>query len=104
MTNGRKNYNEYAESLRTRLTESFAEQGFEVTPSGIEAPNQSNKEALRRLHETAVRHRVARASALRAKELALVKRIAAGSEVQPACISPRLVEVQPRSNDELLFR
>ena len=45
-----------------------------------------------------------RGSALRPKEPTLIKRIADGKNVDPECIAPRLVEVMPNSEEELLFR
>ena len=69
------------------------------------SPNTADKEALRRLHETAVAHKVERsAPSLKSQEHRLLGYIAAGSEVQPEAISPRLIEVKPDSEEELLFR
>ena len=93
-----------AESLRAKVMSSLAQQGFDVTEAGIQAPDQTNKELLRKLHSVAVEHRIKRGSALRPKEPTLIKRIAAGKEVYPERIVPRLVEVLPDSEDELLFR
>lgn len=68
-------------------------------------PDPSDKSQLRKLHEEAVRHRVEQARAkLAAHEDRLLSFIAAGHEVQPELIHPRLVSVQPRSLEELLFR
>lgn len=68
-------------------------------------PDTSDKAAVRRLHETAVAHKIERsAPGLRSQEDKLLRYIAAGNEVQPEAISPRLVEVKPDSEEELLFR
>ena len=99
-----KEYNTYAESLREKIISSLVQQGFDVTEAGIQAPDQTDKELLRKLHSVAVEHRVKRGSALRPKEPTLIKRIAEGNEVDPERVTPRLVEVMPDSEDELLFR
>ncbi|MCY4436190.1 MAG: DUF4338 domain-containing protein [Chloroflexi bacterium] len=90
--------------LRERVIQSLKDQGFVLTESGIQPPDHTDKELLRRLHFLAVQHRIERASGLRSKEPMLIERIAAGSEVNPHCIAPRLVEVLPGTQDELLFR
>ena len=97
-------HNKLTESLRSKIMLSLMQQGFDVTEAGIQAPDQSNKELIRKLHSVAVEHRVNRGSALRPKEPTLIKRIASGKEVDPERIAPRLVEVMPGSEDELLFR
>jgi hypothetical protein len=57
------------------------------------------------LHETAVEHRIERArdGLFRAEE-AMLRHIASGIEIDPSRMSPRLVEVLPDSEEELLFR
>ena len=97
-------YKEYTEGLRARIAESLRRQGFNLTERGIEPPDQTDKESLRKLHSIAVQHRIARGDALAPKELILIRKIAAGNEVNPECIAPRLVEVMPNSHEELLFR
>jgi hypothetical protein len=68
-------------------------------------PDPGNKSHLRRLHEEAVRHRVGQARPnLACHEDRLLSFIAAGDEVHPERIRPRLEIVQPDSEDELLFR
>src|SRR6202011_6180987 len=60
---------------------------------------------VRQLHEPAATHRVRQLGPnLEPVELALLQRLAAGNEVEPARLSPRLIEVQPGTQDELLFR
>ena len=93
-----------AESLREKIILSLSHQGFNVTEAGIQAPDQTNKDLIRKLHSVAVEHRINRGSALRRKEPTLIKRIAEGNNVDPKCIDPYLVEVMPDSEDELLFR
>ena len=94
----------YAESLRKRIIESLRDQGFGLTEKGIELPGGTDKSVIRELHSVAVEHKVERGSRLRSKESSLVNRIASGKQVYPDRISPRLVEVMPRSEEELLFR
>ena len=68
-------------------------------------PGADDKKKVRALHEEAVRHNVERSrEGLERKEERLLSRIAAGSEVDPTKIRPRLVIVNPDTEDELLFR
>ena len=97
-------YDRCVESLREKIIRSLTQQGFDVTETGIQAPDQTNKDLIRKLHSVAVEHRVKRGSALRPKEPTLIKRIADGKMVIPEHIAPRLVEVKRDSEDELLFR
>ena len=97
-------YDALAESLRAKIISSLTQQGFDVTEAGIQTPDQTDKDLIRKLHSVAVEHRVKRGSALRPKELILIERIAKGDEVDPERIAPRLAEVLPGSEDELLFR
>ena len=91
--------------LRLRIARSLRRQGFRLHDGRILPPDPTDKQQLRRLHEEAVRHRVALARAgLARHEEHLLTRIAAGSEVTPEHIRPCLVEVRPGSEDELLFR
>lgn len=93
-----------AELLRKKIVLSLTQQGFDVTETGIRTPDQTNKDLIRKLHSVAVEHRVKRSTALRPKEPTLIKRIADGKMVNPEQIAPRIVEVMPKSEDELLFR
>lgn len=64
-----------------------------------------DKNQVRRLHAPAVEHRInTRAKGLIRCESKLLNRLASGIDVMPDKIRPRLVEVQPNTEDELLFR
>jgi uncharacterized protein DUF4338 len=80
-------------------------QGFRFNGGILAGPESNQKEALRRLHCSSVRHRkdIARAG-LQRHEDRLLRYLASGSEIDPERIQPRLVEVQPDSENELLFR
>ena len=94
-----------AATLRARVIQSLRSQGFIVTGETIRLPEDLSKDETRILHRTAVEHRIRRSKkGLFRKEHQLIKRIASGHEVVPSKIQPRLVEVLPRSNEELLFR
>lgn len=94
-----------AEKLKKEIIKSLRDQGFRVRNGTILPPKDLSKERIRKLHETAVKHRLERArEGLFRKEQKLLSRIASGSEVEPQSISPRLVEVSPGSEEELLFR
>lgn len=91
--------------LRGKILESLREQGFEIRGGVLVPPDPTDKEQIRRLHTEAVRHRIAKAKpSLKRHEDRLLGFIAAGSEVVPDRIYPRLVVVQPGSEAELLFR
>lgn len=94
-----------AEQLRVRITRSLRRQGFRMRAGRLVPPDPSDKEQLRRLHGEAVCHRVVHARAgLARHEDRLLGFIAAGNEVDPEKVRPRLALVRPGSEDELLFR
>lgn len=91
--------------LRDRIIRSLRAQGFRVRNGAILPPKDLSKERIRELHETAVEHRIERArDGLFRAEKDLLRHIASGHEVVPSRMSPRLVEVLPESEEELLFR
>jgi hypothetical protein len=93
------------EELRELVLRSLRKQGFRMRAGRLVGPNTADKAAVRHLHETAVAHKIERsAPGLRSRENQLLRYIAAGTEVRPDAISPRLVEVKPDSEEELLFR
>jgi hypothetical protein len=94
-----------AADLQDRIIRSLRAQGFRVRNGAILPPKDLSKERIRELHETAVAHRIERArDGLFRMEKDLLRHIASGHEVVPSLISPRLVEVLPDSEEELLFR
>ena len=91
--------------LRSRIIRSLRNQGFKFRSGLLVPPDTKDKSKLRMLHRDAVKHNVARSRAgLERHENRLLSYIAAGWEVIPERIRPRLVLVQPDSEDELLFR
>ncbi|MGH9816564.1 MAG: Druantia anti-phage system protein DruA, partial [Candidatus Acidiferrales bacterium] len=87
------------------MLRSLRSQGFRICDGAILPPRKLSKDRIRRLHRTAVKHRLDRAKGgLCRREKALLHHFASGNEVEPAMISPRLVEVLPYSEEELLFR
>lgn len=94
-----------ADKLRSLIIRSLRGQGFRIRAGQILPPPELNKEKLRDLHALAVQHRVERSKdGLVRFESRLLGRLASGSEVVPEQIVPRLIQVQPGSDDELLFR
>lgn len=92
-------------NLRARVIQSLRNQGFLIQDGDIRLPQELSKETLRALHHIAVRHRLDRSRAgLVRKEQHLLGRIASGKDIYPSRICPRLVEVLPGSDEELLFR
>ena len=91
--------------IRSKIFRSLKKQGFEVREGRLVPPDVRDKDQLRALHKEAVRHNRARSrSGLERHEDRLLAQVANGSEVHPERISPVLVEVEPRSEEELLFR
>jgi len=94
-----------ADKLRSLIERSLKGQGFRIRTGQILPPPDLNKEKLRNLHALAVRHRVERSrDGLVRIESRLLACLASGSEIVPEQIAPRLVEVKPDSDEELLFR
>lgn len=91
--------------LRHRVIDSLEAQGFSVSAGLLVPPDQNDKENLRRLHKQAIAHKIEQARPyLRRHENRLLRFIAAGTEVDPLRVQPRLVEVLANSEEELLFR
>lgn len=91
--------------LRWRILDSMRQQGFVIHSGQLTAPDPADKERLRSLHATSVKHRVEQArEGLLRHEDRLLGYIANGSEVLPDRICPRLIEVEAGSEEELLFR
>jgi hypothetical protein len=91
--------------LRQLILKSLKRQGFRVRGNRILPPRRLDKGRIRELHSTAVRHRVDECRPRLVRyESKLLERMASGSQLLPALIAPRLVEVRSDSEDELLFR
>lgn len=94
-----------ASGLRSRITRSLRKQGFRFRSGVLVPPDIKDKSKLRVLHREAVKHNVSRSRrGLERCEDRLLSYIASGEDVIPDRIRPRLVLVQPGSEDELLFR
>jgi hypothetical protein len=92
-------------ALRDRVVLSLEEQGFDMRNGCVALPAPLDKADLRKLHSLAAAHRKEKARpGLRRHEQRLLKWIANGTEVRPEAITPRLVEVTRKSEEELLFR
>lgn len=91
--------------LREVIEDSLRRQGFSVRNDQILLPDGLTKDKLRHMHRLSVQHRVEEAQPrLGRYEDRLLQRIASGGEIEPAKVAPRLLEVLPDSEDELLFR
>lgn len=91
--------------LRSAIADSLRNQGFLVDGDrGLTLPS-SDKQLIRQLHSLAVIHQRERSRpGLARHESRLLTRLASGDEVNVSRIFPKLIEVSPRSEDELLFR
>ncbi len=91
--------------MRSHVLHRLQAQGFVLKGAQIAPPDSGDKSGLRRLHSSAVAHRVARArGGLESREERLLRRMARGADLDPRAVRPRLVEVQRGSEEELLFR
>lgn len=93
------------EAQRDKIVRSLSAQGFLLDDRQRISPGGCAKSVLRNLHAAAVAHKREKAGkSLRRHESRLLTRFASGREVWPEAIAPKLVEVQPGSEEELLFR
>lgn len=93
------------QDLRRRVLASLEEQGFVLQDDGCLQPIAGSKDAIRALHDTARTASIDRArDGLRRYESQLIRRFARGADLDVSAIRPRLVEIEPQSEDELLFR
>lgn len=91
--------------IRDLIERSLRRQGFRIRGGQIVLPKKLTKDTIRRLHRLSVLHRIEEAQPrLGRYEDRLLRRIASGSEVEPEKVAPRLIQVLPDSEDELLFR
>ena len=92
-------------TLRKDILRSLRRQGYVVHDGRVELPEDTTKDDLRRVNEMAcLKKREEAHPRLARYEDHLLKRIASGPEVIPENVSPRLVQVESDSEDELLFR
>jgi len=100
-----KNTTKLKEKLRRSIVRALRAQGFSLRRGVIVPKTGIDKGEIRDIHQTAVQHKAQQARpGLEKKEELLLKRIASGKQVVLRRISPRLVQVQRGSLDELLFR
>ena len=92
-------------ALRESVLKHLRDQGFKVSDGGLIMPVSDLKESIRGLHEEAVQAQRDRAEpALARHDTAFTFRLAAGSEIEPKNIRPRLIRVEGRSQNALLWR
>ena len=102
---GPASFEEDSDHLRTLITRSLHSQGFTLDSSRKMPATCLSKGELRALHQPAVEQRLTKvAGGLRRLEDSLLSHVASGEEVVPERIRPRLIEVEPRSTEELLVR
>jgi hypothetical protein len=94
-----------ADELKKSIVEILESQGYVVKSGQIEMPEGLTKDDYRRMNQLAVSKKLAVSTpGLRRHEHKLINYIANGWEVCPEIIRPKLVLVQPDSEEELLFR
>jgi hypothetical protein len=95
----------HGSGLKTRVEESLVRQGFVIQNGRLLPETVTDKGRLREVHAVSVQHKRDKARQYLARyETDLLRRYASGTEVRPTLVTPRLVEVWPGSEDELLFR
>lgn len=93
------------ETLKCAIETSLKVQGFIVHNGRVFLPPDLTKDGFRQVHAAAVHRKLEHMRAgLERHEAQLLCWVAAGSEVKPEKIRPVLVEVKPRSEEELFFR
>jgi len=91
--------------MRTAIIQSLRDQGYIVRNELIHLPQNPSKADYRALNELAVKKKFEISSpGIKRYERNLIQYIANGNEVVPEIISPELVLVKPKSENELLFR
>ena len=91
--------------VRARILRALKRQGFRLENGKAVLPDTRDKDGIRNLHAEAVAHlRKMAGEKFSGREQALLCRIANGGEVRPENISPKVVEVLPKTEDEALFR
>ena len=91
--------------LKRAILRSLRKQGYIVRSETIELPENPTKDDYRRLNKLAREKKFSVSGpGVRRHENRLLEYIANGDEVIPEAVTPRLIEVKPRSPDELLFR
>ncbi len=92
------------EAIRQRLIDELNAQGFSLDEIGLGLSDRQ-KEAVRAAHAKACLHLREKArKGLERHEPRLLKCIANGNDIRPVAISPRLIQVVPGSEHELMFR
>lgn len=95
-----------AQELRQLVLDSLSAQAFQVrNEREVHFRQRRDKRSIRRRHQHTVEKKIALArSALGSREPQLIERLLDGSALNPAAVSPRLVQVRPDSLEARLFR
>jgi Domain of unknown function (DUF4338) len=93
------------EKLRSAIIRSLRKQGYGVRHGRVHMPDELTKDTYRKLHELAIKQKLLISKpTIQRLENRLINFIANGDEILPTQITPRLVLVTPKSEEELLFR
>lgn len=96
---------EARQDLRQRVHDSLLAQGFTIKDGRMAPGDLSSKGAIRALHSHAVEHLRQRSRAgLERYQDELLTWIASGDDLNPHAVSPQLIEVKPKTVEELVFR
>jgi len=91
--------------LRELIIKSLRKQGFRIRQGHIVLPENPTKEYYRKLHTLAVEKKLSMAEPyIRKYENKLIEYIANGDEIDVYNISPKIVLVEPDTENALLFR
>lgn len=93
------------DTLKKEIIKALRKQGYKVRRGNIEMSDDLTKDDYRRMNELAVAKKMEKSGpGIKRHEDDLLQYIASGWQVKPTKISPRIVEVKPDTEDELLFR
>jgi Druantia protein DruA len=93
------------DNLRKAIIKTLRRQGYRVRNGVIRTPKDPNKDTFRRMNELAVAKKLEKSGpGVKRYEDDLLDYVADGAQVKPTKVSPKVVVVQPDSEQELLFR
>jgi len=93
------------EDLKKSIIKTLRKQGYRLHNGVIRLNKKPNKEDIRRMNELAVANKLEKSgSIIKRYEDELLDYIADGSQVKPTKVSPKIVVVNPDTEEALLFR
>lgn len=92
-------------NLRYEITRILRKQGYRIKPNGVFVLKQEDKETKRKAHDFAKAERIAKRENFIFEKSELIKRyLINGKDLEIKKIEPQLIEVEPATEEEELFR